>query len=83
MKADKNRHTATAAQEKQRTPPLKPAISIDEYQMDFAGAQTTLPSMAELLPLGLTRPVAISVSAMSDSEVPQRVLPARSRTLTI
>jgi hypothetical protein len=49
------------------TPSIKPAISIDEYQMDFAGAQTTLPSMAEPLLLGLTRPVAVSVSAMSNS----------------
>jgi hypothetical protein len=49
------------------TPSIKPAISIDEYQMDFAGAQTTLPSMAELLLLGLTRAVAVSVSAMSNS----------------
>jgi hypothetical protein len=40
---------------------------IDEYQMDFAGAQTTLPSMAELLLLGLTRLLAVSVSAMSNS----------------
>ena len=70
MRADKNRNTATAAQEKQRTPPIEPAISIDEYQIDFVGAQTTLPSMAELLLLGLTRPVAVSASVMSNSSVP-------------
>jgi hypothetical protein len=40
---------------------------MDEYQIDFAGAQTTRPSTAEVVRDGMTRAVAISVSTKAAS----------------
>ena len=57
----RRRNAATASQEKNALPPITPVISMDVYQMDLAGAQTTSPFVAELLLLGFTRSVLVNL----------------------